>query len=315
MEKIIGEEVPSDIAKILIESGFDTNLSLQNIVPETINDIEEYMNENPIILKETSYQDVKTFKFKPGHKRFILNLPKKISGLLEITEKEDFICSDFSFVLQNLIETAKQNFSRHPKGFRYSEVIRQFSTFIYLQCGKACYEALSANLPIPQANTICKLFNLYVCSIQFKTSTIRKFAVGYISQNETKIIEGDLRCKELNNYLEILKLKKYVWLSEDATGITSKVEFDSKSNQMVGLVLPISTSSGMPIPFSYLARNAEEIQTNIAKDKSTHVYVVMAQPLMAGVPPFMLQIYGTNNKFKTQDVLRRWKRTVEELRK
>lgn len=156
MKKIIGEEVPSDIAHILVESGFDTNLSLQNIVPETINDIEEYVNENPTILKETSYQDVKIFKFNPGHKRFILNLPKKISVPLETTEKEEFIYSDFSFVLQNLIETAKQNSSRHPKGFRYSEVIRYFSTFIYLQCGKACYEALSANLPIPQANTICK---------------------------------------------------------------------------------------------------------------------------------------------------------------
>lgn len=139
-----------------MESGFDTNLSLQNIVPETINDIEEYINENPIILKKTSYKDVNTFKFNPGHKRFILNLPKKISGPLKTTEKEEFIPSDFSFILQNLIETAKQNSSRHPKGFRYSEVIRHFSTFIYLQCGKACYEALSANLPIPQANTICK---------------------------------------------------------------------------------------------------------------------------------------------------------------
>lgn len=156
---------------------------------------------------------------------------------------------------------------------------------------------------------------MYVCSLEIKTLTIKNFAVGYISLNETKIVEGDLRCKELSNYLEILKLKKYVWLSEDATGITPKVEFDSKSNQMIGLVLPISTSNGMPIPFSYLARNAEEIETNITKDKSTHVYVVMAQPLMRGVPPFMLQIYGTNNKFKTQDVLRRWKHTVEELRK
>lgn len=139
--------------------------------------------------------------------------------------------------------------------------------------------------------------------------------MSYISQNKTKIVEGDLRCNELNQYLEALKAIKCVWLSEDASGIIAKVEFDAQSNQMIGLVLPINPATGMPTPFTYLARNAGEIELNMNKDKSSLVYIIMAQPLMDGVPPFILQLFGTNNKFKSEDVLNRWKYTVEALNK
>lgn len=139
--------------------------------------------------------------------------------------------------------------------------------------------------------------------------------MNYINENKVKIIEGEIRHKELNHYLEALKLRKCVWLSEDATGIVAKIEFDPQSNQMIGLVLPISSTTGMPIPFTYLARNAKEIQTNMNKDKSSLVYVVMAQPLMEGVPPFILQLFGTNNKFVIRNVLHRWKYTEELLRR
>lgn len=127
------------------------------------------------------------------------------------------------------------------------------------------------------------------------------------------MIEGQLRCKDLLNYLNALNIPKYVWLSEDATSITPKIEFDPKSNQMVGPVLPFESNTGMPISFSYLARTAEEIQMNMLKNISNYVYVVMAQPLVANIPPFPVQIFGTDNKFKSHQVLKRWRHTVEEL--
>lgn len=137
--------------------------------------------------------------------------------------------------------------------------------------------------------------------------------MGYISEYKTKIVEGELRCKELVNYLGTLNAKKYVWLSEDASGVVTKVEFDSKTNQMVGLVLPFNSSTGMPIPFSFLARSTDEIQTNMKKNNSSLVYIVMAQPLMKNTPPFILQLFGMNNRFNSHDVMKRWKHTVQEL--
>lgn len=138
--------------------------------------------------------------------------------------------------------------------------------------------------------------------------------MGYINENKSRIIEGKLRCFELNKYLEDLKLTKNVWLSEDATSIVSKIEFDPKTNQMVGIVLPFDIDTGMPRPFTHLARNANEICENMLQNKSSYVYLVMAQPAVQNVPPFILQIFGTDNKFKTQVVLNRWKHIKEELK-
>lgn len=137
----------------------------------------------------------------------------------------------------------------------------------------------------------------------------------YINQNKPRLIEGELRGKELSNYLEVLNIDKCVWLSEDGTGIVEKVEFDPSTNQMVGLVLPYNPTTGNPIPFTYLARNESEMRSNMQKSAATYVYMVMAQPLACHAPPFILQLFGTDNKFKSRDVLARWKYTIEELKR
>lgn len=118
------------------------------------------------------------------------------------------------------------------------------------------------------------------------------------------------------HYLESLNAEKIVWLSEDATGLVAKIEFDPQSNQMIGLVLPVNTTTGMPMPYTFLARSATEIKYNIDKKaKSSLVYVIMAQPLIPKAPPFLLQMFGTDNKFKAEDVLLRWKHTEQELKR
>lgn len=137
--------------------------------------------------------------------------------------------------------------------------------------------------------------------------------MSYINQRKSKIVEGELGSKELSLYLEGFHQRKCVWLSEDATGIVGKIEFDPSTNQMVGLVLPINSSTGMPMTHTYLARDVNEIQKNMKQNKSMYAYVVMAQPLDRNIPPFPLQIFGSDNKFTTQNVLSRWQHTVEDL--
>lgn len=110
-------------------------------------------------------------------------------------------------------------------------------------------------------------------------------------------------------------MRNIVWLSEDASGIEGKIEFDPRTNQMVGIVLPLNQCTGIPISSSYLARDLNEIQENMKKDKAMYVYTIMAQPLSRGAPPFPLQLFGSNNKFTTQDVLLRWRHTIEELKR
>lgn len=108
-----------------------------------------------------------------------------------------------------------------------------------------------------------------------------------------------------NMYIEKMGAPKKVWIAEDGSGVVSKVEFDPITNQLVGLVLPINGGTGMPIPFTFLAESAEKIEEHVNKSRSSLIYFVMAQPLKENVPPYVLLMFGTDNKFKTQSVLQR----------
>lgn len=112
--------------------------------------------------------------------------------------------------------------------------------------------------------------NIYYENINFENHSI--ISVAYINSNNPKIIEGESRCKQLDNHLNVLKLTKYVWLSGDAPGIIAKVEFDPKTNQMIGLVLPIDPNSGMLIPFSFLARN--RVKSSVLVEKYAYWFIV-----------------------------------------
>lgn len=137
----------------------------------------------------------------------------------------------------------------------------------------------------------------------------------HIHKDKEQLIEGKLRCSELVAHLERTNSPKSVFLSEDATGIVQKVIYDARSNQLIGLVLPLNDLNGMPKMFSFGAQSAEQIEKYMQLPQCTLVYLIVAQSLKVGVPPFILQIFGSSNKFETVDVLKRWTNTIAELEK
>lgn len=137
----------------------------------------------------------------------------------------------------------------------------------------------------------------------------------YVNQYKQRIVESELRCGSLATYLEKFNLKKIVWLCEDATGINAKIEYDSSTNQIVGLVLPINDVTGIPESLTFLANSVDDIKKYTKKPVSKLIYAVLAQPLHPGVPPFVLQMFGTDNTFEAKDVVRRWAHITEELQK
>lgn len=62
----------------------------------------------------------------------------------------------FSAILRELISSALTNFNRDPKGRKYSEILFDFAIYMYILAGKASYEVMCGNLPLPQVTTICK---------------------------------------------------------------------------------------------------------------------------------------------------------------
>lgn len=138
--------------------------------------------------------------------------------------------------------------------------------------------------------------------------------MNYINQKDDKIREGELRCAQLATYLDKINAPKQIWLSEDGSGIVSKVSYDSSTNQLVGLVLPTCRRTGMPMSFTFTPQSINDIDEQIKHNrKSTHLYIVLAQPINDNVPPFILQAFGTDNTFKSCDVFLRWKHTRDQL--
>lgn len=198
-------------------------------------------------------------------------------------------------ILKKLLETADQNSLREKGGYRYSDSIKQFAVYFRIIAGPTAYETVQRNLncALPSLNTINR----------------------YIHKSSRCLCEGVLRSSELLKYLQDRNLPMVVSLSEDATQIDGRVQFDPHNNQLIGFVLPIDETTGMPTPFVYRARSVEEIVLHFSTaTTSKFVNTIMAQP-MANVPAFCLMIFGSDNRFNAMDVANRWLYITNELQK
>lgn len=194
-----------------------------------------------------------------------------------------------------------QNIHRLKGGYRYSEDVKLFAAYMRMLSGPLGYETFEANAQhsVPSLSCIDK----------------------YIAKVESCAVEGVLRIQELCEYLTAMKLPKIVALSEDATRINNHIQYDSRTNTIVGCVLPFD-ENGMPITGLHQARSAAEIESSFydtttgqGKKRSSYVNTVMAQPLIPGSPAFCLLLCGTDSKYTSSDIKRRWKFISDQLEK
>lgn len=144
---------------------------------------------------------------------------------------------------------------------------------------------------------------------------VNQFSVRCIKDTKECILEGDIRSEDLVKYLSDRNAGTDVWLCEDASGIVSQIKYDQTLDQLVGMVLPIDSNTGCPKRFEHTARDEEEIKSFMQHNKSTLVYIVMAIPLKEGIAPFILQMFGTDNRFTASDVIKRWNFTIQSLKR
>lgn len=160
LESIIGEEIPKTVVYVLTETGFNSKIALKNIKSADVTQIESFVNSNFGIFSHaligSHYENMQQFEFLPGHRTLIESFPQYIDQTR--TEKPTSLLNlnsnHFSTILKLIIETAETNASRELKGHRYDKNLKYFAAYIYLMCGRACYETLSANLPLPKYGTI-----------------------------------------------------------------------------------------------------------------------------------------------------------------
>ncbi len=145
---------------------------------------------------------------------------------------------------------------------------------------------------------------------------IGRFAVHQmltiISSGRPQFIKFNFQ--ELANFLDQRNLPKVIWVSEDATRISSKIEYNSNTNKVMGFSLPLE--NGVPNNNAFLATSAKAIANYFeTSSRADYAYTIMAQPLSPISPSFCLTVFATDNKFKAQDVTARWKHIAQEAEK
>lgn len=104
------------------------------------------------------------------------------------------------------------------------------------------------------------------------------------------------------------------WGSEDATKITRGVRYCPRTNKMVGLAGPLNKETGLPDLSEFIFETVENsFEIYQKSSKAEYMNVMMFQPLASQSMPFVLNMYGTDNRFTHQDVTKRWIYTKNAL--
>lgn len=156
IEEIINEPLPICVKKILTVCAYDTLASPKSVSIDSCVEIENHINLNSRqTIQELNcchsdhYKKQSHFKLLPGHRDLIISLSK-----ISLLSQENSGKSEFSRMLKEFIHTAIENGERDCP--RYSDTIKWFATYVFLLCGRSCYEVLNHNLPLPSTKTIRK---------------------------------------------------------------------------------------------------------------------------------------------------------------
>lgn len=180
VEKIIGENLPECIKLFLSLCGYDTLTSLSYFSRESLTDIEAHISKNldQIQLLDCCHAEIyKTqnneFSLIPGHRDLILAVSAQISVHLA-TQKNHHNTHDntscntlnqaiqrhasLSVIEKELVRTSLKNAKFSKNNAEYSDNIRFFATYIFILCGRSCYEVLRKNISLPSVSTVCEYF-------------------------------------------------------------------------------------------------------------------------------------------------------------
>lgn len=166
-ESFIGEKIPACIKTVLNLCGYTSFLSLKEIKPHNINEIETFVTEHfssnisQLQCCHSQYYSSQIsrgqFKFLPGHETLLIVLPKYVSEFQNAYMKKIIdLDGRYSFILNELVKTAEENKYKVANQTSYPDTIRFFAAYVFLLCGRACYKMLQSNLPIPSVPTIRK---------------------------------------------------------------------------------------------------------------------------------------------------------------
>ena len=145
-------------------------------------------------------------------------------------------CSFFRKIVENANNNADKSI---PQARRHDAVIKKFATSLLLYGGPMAYNLIQKNMEsaLPSLRTIQRI----------------------IHSQYHHLSEGQFQFDELVRHLTKYNAPFVVAISEDATRIIARVEYNKETDRMVGFVLPCN-EDGLPLIDSYLATSFEAIE-------------------------------------------------------
>jgi hypothetical protein len=218
-----------------------------------------------------------------------------LSSLVEFYSREqDNIDQNSMLFLNSFMDNLLQNLSRAKSSYRFNEYVKKFSVVFFILAGRNAYEFVRLNIPgaFPSISAIQSL----------------------IEKEESYIIEGEFRFDVVKNHLS-LSHTNIAFCSEDCTAIIPKVSFDTSSNSFVGFSLPLV--EGIPISNYYQTDSISKLEqwfSDMDKSSLLNLHVVQPIPCIGRTSsPVILSAYGTNSRYRSFDILRRWIWIFEEF--
>lgn len=95
MEKFNGEKIPLCVKELLMKCAYDTLSSLLQINPNTLRNIESFLNNHKMFITQLKccyhehYKSLDIFEFLPGHKEIILAIPSQIQQMKQMKSKRN----------------------------------------------------------------------------------------------------------------------------------------------------------------------------------------------------------------------------------
>lgn len=157
-------QIPEKLVNILKQAGYNDIISIENMNNQSYEELEQFVSQNTNLFQCPSNSS--SIKLLPGDKTILRALPKYVAEFKSVLNSANNDVFSGSYIMKELVRTAKMNCDKTRNRNRYSDKLRDFAIYIYIMCGKACYEILSHNLTLPQPSTICRYIQNLIQIIQ-----------------------------------------------------------------------------------------------------------------------------------------------------
>lgn len=213
---------------------------------------------------------------------------------INFLENSSLHSNDFSNKFRRTaIETIISNYVRSKNPYCYNDSIRDFGSCLFILGGRHVHEYIRINisgflpsLPISQAS---------------------------IDSTTNRIVQEEFRYDLLSDF-RLCQKTKFIFLSEDCTGVVPRIEYDVHSNTFIGFSPRLA--DGLPQTNSFSTESFNKLDDWFETLKKSHLLNFhMAQPISlvpSSCSTFILSAYGSDNEFMTLDILMRWTNIINQ---